>query len=307
MFSSYPINTLRFHRLLYFRRLWTQHGDSGDAWANGSWGGAGLNKLADPCPAAAVDTQLNQWTRCFAAFMVIFGTNRRCLSFSHELGAVRLQVNSWHLHCCSHLSCQQVEETSLCWDGRRGDGVNYHRGWVTLNATIWRQVSVKQTHNLSLTRFYLTDVNVTTHPRHPQCSEIQNKAWWWIIPLSNNIFSVFIPLTYERTKGTCPHVPVAGPPAQRSLSLASVATRSDLSRDTTLRSSNVGFCDWSKRLAPLESAAAVVGGECETVSSLNRSRVEAETLKLVKLFIGKVKLNGVTYTQILCLLCGRRS
>lgn len=46
-------------------------------------------------------------------------------------------------------------------------------------------------------------------------------------------------------------------------------------------------------MAPLESTAAVVGGECETVNSLNLSCGEAETLKLDKLFIGRVKLNGV--------------
>lgn len=46
-------------------------------------------------------------------------------------------------------------------------------------------------------------------------------------------------------------------------------------------------------MAPLESAAAVVGGECETVSTENRSCAEAETLKLDKLFIGRARVNGV--------------
>lgn len=40
----------------------------------------------------------------------------------------------------------------------------------------------------------------------------------------------------------------------------------------------VDVCKWSNRFAPLESDAAPVGGECETVSSLNCSSSEAETV-----------------------------
>lgn len=71
----------------------------------------------------------------------------------------------------------------------------------------------------------------------------------------------------------------------------------NVSRLTTLKKSNIGFCDWPKHLAPLESAAAVVGGECETVSSLNRSSAEAETLKLFQNRQGSVKLDIVISIQ----------
>lgn len=71
--------------------------------------------------------------------------------------------------------------------------------------------------------------------------------------------------------------------------------RPDQSCDTILRSPYVGFCDWPKRLAPLESDAAVVGGECETVSSLNRSCAEAEMLNLNTFLKVRVELNGAIH------------
>lgn len=94
-----------------------------------------------------------------------------------------------------------------------------------------------------------------------------------------------------RTKRASPHVPVPGPPAYVHVSLVKTVFRPDLSCDSIIRSSNVGVCGWLKGLAPLDSDAAVVGGECETVSSLNCSRAEAETLNLYKSFKVRVKLN----------------
>lgn len=68
----------------------------------------------------------------------------------------------------------------------------------------------------------------------------------------------------EQREPVGPHVPVAGRPgaALNSHWLARWYNPNQ-SRDTTLRSRNIGFCDWPKRLAPLESVEAVVGVECE--------------------------------------------
>lgn len=70
------------------------------------------------------------------------------------------------------------------------------------------------------------------------------------------------------------------------ISLANTVIKLDLSWATILRSTNIGCCDWRTRLAPLESDAAVVGGECETVSSLKYSCAEAETESFDNIFKG---------------------
>lgn len=65
----------------------------------------------------------------------------------------------------------------------------------------------------------------------------------------------------ERTKRSCPHVPATGPSAPNFIGYTFISF--DLSRRTHWGNTNIGFCDWPRRLAPLESAAAVVGGEAE--------------------------------------------
>lgn len=70
-----------------------------------------------------------------------------------------------------------------------------------------------------------------------------------------------------------------------------------LSQDTTLWDPNIGFSDWSERLAPLESDVAGVGGECETVNSLNLLRVEAEILKINCSVSERTELNDSSVHQ----------
>lgn len=72
----------------------------------------------------------------------------------------------------------------------------------------------------------------------------------------------FLPLTSENKEklSTCPrHRAPSSAPHFIGYTFISF----DLSRRTHSGNPNIGFCDWPRRLAPLESAAAVVGGEAE--------------------------------------------
>jgi len=75
---------------------------------------------------------------------------------------------------------------------------------------------------------------------------------------------------------TC--APVCGPPAQRRTSLANVSLRSSLSRGTTVNADSIGPCDWSKRLARLESLLQPKSGAVSSSgasSSSNSRRIGA--------------------------------
>lgn len=72
--------------------------------------------------------------------------------------------------------------------------------------------------------------------------------------------------------------------------LVLIGWRSNQSPSTVLRRIFIDVCHWFNRFAPLESDAAPVGGECETVSSLNCSSSEAETV-FRQYFITNVEYN----------------
>lgn len=102
----------------------------------------------------------------------------------------------------------------------------------------------------------------------------RNDVWVSLFQLSISIFSILFGWHEREQREPSTRPPFWTPHAALEL----IGRRFNQSPSTTLRSTSIDFCNWLNRFAPLESDAAVVGGECETVSSLNCSSSEAETV-----------------------------